>query len=235
MEFLNDIKYLKEVSKDTIFIRGKECLEIDDFYVNLWRDDKGNYLNGLQFIKKGDLSWTLSNPSEFISKYLNNKIEFIEYSVRTYGEPKLSKPKELKGINKSYSIEYIPKKCKCQAFIEGNNVWIKHADYFSPTLEVEPEDFGAPLSVLVEKYMDKSSRKSKFVYEDAWGSIVLRNEAWICIKNLVSQKSTSHPTDILNEILRQQEQKSSFIFEENQLENSDMSRFYEKLIMEIFE
>ena len=231
MDFLKDIELIKEVSEDTIFVRGKECLKIDDFYVNLWRDND-NYINGLQFIKKGDISWIWSTPSEFINKYLNNKVEFIEYSVRTYGEPKLSKPKELKGINKSYSIEYIPKKCKCQVFLNGNDAWVKHTDYFSPRLEIEPEDLGAPLSVLVDKYMDKNSRKSKFVYEDSWGDIVLRNEAWICIKNLLSQKNISNPIDILKDILRQQEKKSRFSLKENELENTDMSRFYEKLILE---
>lgn len=232
MDFLKDVEFINKVSEDTIFIRGKECLKIDDFYVNLWRNNN-NYINGLQFIKKGDFSWIWSTPSEFINKYLNNKVEFIEYSVRTYGEPKLSKPKELKGINKSYSIEYIPKKCKCQVFLNGNDVWVKHTDYFSPRLEIESEDLGAPLSVLVDKYMDKSSRKSKFVYDDSWGDIVLRNEAWICIKNLVTQKNTSHPIDILENILRQQEKKSRFSLKENELENTDMSRFYEKLILEV--
>ncbi len=31
--------------------------------------------------------------------------------------------------------------------------------------------------------MDK---KTKFIYSDSWGSIILRNEAWITIENLVA-------------------------------------------------
>ena len=118
--------------------------------------------------------------------------------------------------------------------MNNNDVWIKQGDYFSPALEVEPEDIGAPLKFLVDKYVGENSRKAKFVYDDTWGSIVLRREAWICIKNLVSQKGVLSPTEIVHEILRQQEKKSRFNFRENELEHTDISRFYEKLMLELF-
>ena len=41
-----------------------------------------------------------------------------------------------------------------------------------------------PLSYYANKYFGKN-RKEKFCYPDCWGSIVLRNEAWLCIKNAV--------------------------------------------------
>lgn len=233
MDFLRDIEFIRKASKGVVCVRGKECLIIDDFYVNLWMDgDK--YLNGLQFIKKDSFYWIWSTPNEFINTHLNNKVEFIEHSIRLYGESKLIKPSELKGITKSFSVDYIPKKARCQIFIKGNDVWIKHPDYFSPSLKIEPEDSGAPLSVLIEKYTDMSSRKSKFTYEDSWGDIVLRNEAWLCIKNLVSQRKVSHPIDVIKDIITQQENNSRFNFEEGSLFSSDMSRFFEKVVYEIF-
>ena len=41
-----------------------------------------------------------------------------------------------------------------------------------------------PLSYYANKYFGKN-RKEKFCYPDTWGSIILRNEAWLCIKNAV--------------------------------------------------
>ena len=45
-------------------------------------------------------------------------LQFIQYSVRFYGQPKLPKPKELKGIKQIFSIDYIPTKCKCPIYIK---------------------------------------------------------------------------------------------------------------------
>lgn len=106
-------------------------------------------------------------------------------------------------------------------------------DYFSPSAEVEPEDIGAGLNTLCFKYLDGKNRKSKFTYEDSWGDIVLRNEAWLCIKNLIPQIEISHPTDILHEIISQQEMKSRLNFRELDLTNTTMSRFYENIINEL--
>lgn len=151
----------------------------------------------------------------------------FKHFVRFYGEPKLKKPKELKGINQEYSVDYIPKKCKCQVFIEGDNLWIKHRDYFSGPIEYEEEDFGAPLGVLANKYLG-ITKKSKFTYEDAWGEIVARNEAWICLEDFMKDVKTKHFLDILSDILRQQEIACNL--DEYDLECSDMSRMYEQII-----
>ena len=82
------------------------------------------------------------------------------HSFRKYGQPKLDKPKELKGIKQALSVDYIPKKCKCQVFILDKDIWIKHGDYFSPSMKVE--EIGAPLDYLVNKYTDKTKGK-KFI------------------------------------------------------------------------
>lgn len=231
MDFLNYIELIKSRSTKECFVKGRVCFEVVDYYVSFWSNGD-DYLDGLQFLKRDDTSWTWSNPKEFVFKYLNSKLEFVEYSFRSYGEAKLKKPSELKGVNKSFSIDYIPKKARCQVFIKDNDVWIKHIDYLSPSLEVETEDLGTGLNTLSQKYLSKS-RKNKFSYEDAWGDIILRNEAWICIKNLISQKDITQPLDIVNEIISQQEKKSTLNIKEFSLFDSDMSRFYEKLVDEL--
>ena len=156
----------------------------------------------------------------------------FKHIIRFYGEPKLKKPKELNGIKQEFSVDYIPKKCKCQVFIEGNNLWIKHRDYFSEPIKYDKNDFGAPLEVLAKKYCNKN-KKAKFVYNDAWGDIVGRNEAWICLEDFMIDVKQKHPLELLPEILRQQEQACGF--EEYELECSDMSRMYEKIIQKYWD
>ena len=147
-----------------------------------------------------------------------------------YGEPKLAKPKELKGIKQSFSVDYIFKKCKCPVFILNNDVWIQHKDYFSPSMKLPIEDQGMPLGVLAKKYLNKN-KGNKFLYPDSWGDIVLRSEAWILVKNLIHTiKQDEFELNILNDIIRQQEKVCKF--EEYDLCCSDMERFWEKVIKE---
>lgn len=63
-------------------------------------------------------------------------------TVRFYGQPKLKKSKELKNIKESFTVDYIPKKCKCTVYIVNNDIWVKHRDYFSSSVELEDDDIG---------------------------------------------------------------------------------------------
>lgn len=128
--------------------------------------------------KRGDIIRSIFDKPDL------SKLQFIEYSKRFYGEPKLILPKELKGIKQWDSVDYIPKKCKCAIYIKGNDVWIKHRDYFSQEMKLPPEDFGMPLEVLANKYCDKQ-KKNKFIYPDCWGSIVLRMKHGYVLKTLL--------------------------------------------------
>lgn len=151
--------------------------------------------------------------------------------MRFYGEPKLSKPKELKGIKQSFSIDYIPKKCRCQCFIKDDDVWVKHKDYFSSTIKPESHEIGMPLNYFAEKHLGKN-RPAKFIYEDAWGSVIARNEAWIVLEGLIIDiMNEAFPPDILNNILRQKERL--YGFDEYELCCTDTERFYEGVIREI--
>lgn len=161
-------------------------------------------------------------------------IEFKVYSFRRFGEPRLSKPKELKGIKQAFSIDYIPKKCKCPVFVNAQDVWVKHRDYFSPSyisMQNDPDDLGKPLSYLVKKYLDKDMAQ-KFAYSDAWGDIIARQEAWLVIKNLVNEiEGGMFPPDIVNEIREQQEKIHSM--EQYDLCCTDMERFWEKVVLSL--
>lgn len=173
--------------------------------------------------------WSWSNPQKYYNQFCKGKLEFNIYSFRKHGQSKLDKPKELKGIKQSLSIDYIPKKCRCQIFIKDDDVWVKHGDYFSPSMQVE--EIGAPLDYLVNKYTSRTKGK-KFIYGDAWGSIVERQEAWICIYNMLSEiRSGSFELDIINEICRQQERYHGF--KDLELCCTDMERFWGKVVVEL--
>lgn len=156
-------------------------------------------------------------------------MRYVEYSFRSYSEPKLAKPKELKGIKNIGSAEFIAKKCNTQVFIEGNNVWIKHTDYFSPTWRHPVgERIDMPLSYYLRKYFGKN-KSEKFVYPDGWGEIVLRNDAWIRLDNLVPMcryKEMNH-TQIAREILQQQKFVVSGMTDEVCLE---WERYWERVV-----
>jgi len=157
-----------------------------------------------------------------------DKVKFRIHSLKKYGQPKLEKPKELSAIKQAFSIDYIPRKCSCQVFTKGEDVWIKHKDYFSETYEPTMEELGMPLNYYAEKFLGKD-RPKKFAYEDAWGAVVLRNEAWIVIEGLMKEiKSGRFQLDIVREIREQQERLHGF--EKYELVSTDMERFWEKLV-----
>lgn len=159
-------------------------------------------------------------------------IRFEVYSLRQYGQPKLTKPRELKGIKQVMSIDYIAKKCRCPIFIKDDDVWIQHNDYFSESMKLPLEDIGMPLEYLAKKHLNKDNRK-KFIYPDAWGRIVLRNQAWLRIHNLLKQiHENRFQSDIIRDIREQQEKLHSF--EELDLCCTDMERFWEKLVRELY-
>lgn len=160
------------------------------------------------------VTFTMSTPKEFCQKYLINPIKYELLSFRKHGEAKLSKPAELKGVKQSGSVVFIPDKCKCPYFVVGNDIYIKHGDYFSPTY-CKQEDIGTSLGYRCKKY-GIGERKNKFIYDDNWGSIVLRQEAWIKIENVLSNLYVSNVSAVTDNILRQIENMHGF--EENSLE-----------------
>jgi hypothetical protein len=129
-------------------------------------------------------TFTYSNPAEVYRLFFVSPFTCEVVSYRFYGQPKLAKPAELKGVKQSFSADYIPKKCSCPCFVNGDDLWIKHRDFFSESFRPPAEDMGAPLGYILEKYFPDLKRHTKnFIYADAWGDVVLRNEAWIVFRN----------------------------------------------------
>jgi hypothetical protein len=143
-----------------------------------------------QFTSNGSLiypiTFTYSNPKDIYDLFFTSKLDCEIVSFRLYGQPKLKKPIELKGIKQSFSVEFIPQKCKCQCFVKDNDLWIKHRDFFSSCYQPSDlKDIGTPISYRLQKYFDVNKNYlDKFVYPDSWGEIVLRNEAWIVFRNI---------------------------------------------------
>ena len=151
----------------------------------------GVYYNYAQWHKEPHFTecvggWELSDIQTVYDIININPLNYVEYSKRKYNQPKLNKPKELKGIKAFSKAEFIDKHSSPQLYAMGDDVWIKHTDYFSPSWRPpEGERIDMPLNYYLNKYFNKS-RKAKFTYEDCWGEIVLRCEAWLKIENLIS-------------------------------------------------
>lgn len=166
-----------------------------------------------------------------VNRLHDTPIVFRVYSMRFYGQPKLAKPKELRGIKQAFSVDYIPRKCRCQVFVKGDDIWVKHRDYFSSLMTIPAGDLGTPLAYRAKKYLNKDI-SSKFIYDDSWGSIVLRNEAWLVIENLYKQiREERFPLDIIRDIREGQEMFHEFEF--GDLMCTDMERMWERVIMEL--
>lgn len=158
---------------------------------------------------------------EYLSQKKQYNLKLILHSYRIWGEPRLEKPKELIGIRQAFSVDYIPKRCSCPVFIEGSNVWIKHRDYFSKIIAND----GKPLVSSYKEIFGKDLKgRSKFIYADCWGAIVLRNEAWLKIENFAMDIGQ---IEFVQTILRQQEKLHDF--EEYSLSTGCMERMWEKL------
>lgn len=231
--FMRYIEKIKENSMGEFVVRGKPTVKIGNKYVYFWRGEQGEPLDGLQFIEYPSIFWTYSSPQSFFDNYVSGErdLRLIVHSKRLYGEPKLPKPIELRGVKQAFSVDYIPKKARCGIFVNGDDIWIKHPDYFSASLHGTGDELGAPLGYLAEKYVGKG-RKNKFVYGDAWGSVVLRNEAWLRIDNLLYWlRKGRHLLDLLDDTIRQLESAENF--EPYSLVSTDMERFFENVLGEL--
>lgn len=154
---------------------------------------------------------------------------FKLHSFRSYGSAKLPKPKELKGIKQSYSVKF--DKCQCQVFIVDDDVWIKHGDYFSPSLYMGYDFDTMPLSSKLNA-LNISKKGKKFIYADDWGDIVLKQEAYIVLEGLmIDIRNKVFPPHIVSSITRQQEVYHGF--DELELSVGEWERFYDDVIREL--
>lgn len=88
-----------------------------------------------------------------------------------------------------------------------------------------------PFNYFAEKYLGKN-RPRKFIYGDSWGSVIMRNEAWIRLENLIKDiENEVFTLDIVYSICRQQEYYHGFDIHE--LSPSYMERFWESVVQEL--
>jgi hypothetical protein len=118
-------------------------------------------------------------------------MEFYIHSSRKYGEPKLSKPEPLCGVNQTFSEVFIHNKCSFPVFVlkDADQIWIKAQDWFSPSfIPPVPQDVGKPQHETLAKYFpNQKPQNEKFMYPDNYGSVVLRCEAWIYFTGVYRQ------------------------------------------------
>ena len=143
----------------------------------------------IQYRMDTNILWRFGQPEDLLSIYHPAMcLELI--SQRRYGTPKLSKPLEIKGIPESFGLPYTwggqnNVKATNQVFIKGNDVFVKVRDYMSDTFHPPLGFTGAPLSVILKNFFPEKTIKSKFIYDDCWGNVVLRGEAWVCFRNVL--------------------------------------------------
>lgn len=84
---------------------------------------------------------------------------------RNYGQPKCKKPKFLNSKTQIGTVFFL-QRCACRIYEYDGFVYVHHKDWFSSYIGKEE----AIRRGIIEKY------NQKFVYNDNFGSVVLRNE-----------------------------------------------------------
>lgn len=89
---------------------------------------------------------------------------------RVYGEPKLKKPKFCNNKNLLGVVTWSScGKCKCKLWKHRDKYYLLHKDWFSSSVSKErAKELG-----IIESY------NGKFIYNDNYGGVILRNEALI--------------------------------------------------------
>ena len=104
---------------------------------------------------------------------------------RVYGEPKLKKPKFLKNDNLVGSVRF-NEHCKNKLWKVEDTYYMLCRDWFSKSISLEE----------AKKVFNRATR-NKFVYNDSWGEVVLRNEALISFTREDWQLPTCNAPDNL--------------------------------------
>ena len=108
-------------------------------------------------------------------------------SYKLYGEEdKLKKPKTLKNTKQTWTTKIIGRSA---LFFEiGDEIFIKMGELFCRQMSFnDPQDMSLPLSALAKKYPHKfpaNCARNKFVYPDAWCTIMELNTGWLRITGL---------------------------------------------------
>jgi hypothetical protein len=90
---------------------------------------------------------------------------------RKYGEPKLKKSTVCKNENLDGTVFWSDgqTKCACKVWTYADRIYVLHRDWFSKSISI-PEALKRGLL---------TTEKKKFIYNDNFGGVILRNEAII--------------------------------------------------------
>lgn len=114
------------------------------------------------------------------------RVELVSYKL--YGDKdKLKKPKTLKNTKQTWTTKIIGRSA---SFFEmkDDEIFIKMGELFCRQMSFnDPQDMSLPLSALAKKYPHKfpeNFARNKFVYPDAWCTIMELNTGWLRITGL---------------------------------------------------
>ena len=107
--------------------------------------------------------------------------------LKPYGNmDKPKKPKTLKNTKQTWTTKIIGR--SASFFEMGDEIFIKMGELFCSQMSFnDPIDMMLPLSALAKKYPNKFSAnfaRNKFVYPDAWCTIMELNTGWLSITGL---------------------------------------------------
>lgn len=112
-------------------------------------------------------------------------VELISYKL--YGDKdKPKKPKSLKNTKQAWTTKIIGR--SASFFEMDDEIFIKMGELFCRQMSFsEPIDMMLPLSALAKKYPHKFAKignRDRFVYSDAWCTIMELNTGWLRITGL---------------------------------------------------
>ncbi len=115
-------------------------------------------------------------------------------SSRKWGEPKIKKPQCLKNRKYDKKIQW-NKKRNIDLYFCDNDVILYHPDWYSQFYEPFVKSSFMDINYVINDwntYMVPrgadpiNTRGNKFIYPDNFGGIIMRGEAWIKFKNLIT-------------------------------------------------
>ena len=166
---------------------------------------------------------------------------------RTYGQPKISKPKILKGLKPWWREKVMQKPADVYALPDGDFV-IYFGNLFSrPMSFPDPKDMALPTPALIAKYPERFMENGKksfkgFIYPDAWCPILERNEGYVLVERLRDRvRDSSYPPAVSFELdkcfqsLSLQDKQFANIHQGTDMFSAAYTRFIEDFVWKVFE
>lgn len=181
----------------------------------------------------------------------NLTCELLAY--RIYGQPKLSKPKLLKGLKPDWKQKVLGKPADTY-FLENGTIVVYFGALFCKHMKFpEPVDMALPTAALMKKYPDRfegvgRKRVKGFLYPDGWSTLWERNEGYVLIKGLranlkPSKRLFNNPyppqiaADLFNKFAYLSAMDNGFLNIHNEVDmmSGEYLRFFDDLTWKVWE